>query len=72
MELIQEEKELASFVYFFLKEIDDFRKHVVRVSSHYKAQTTLKENLKDGHVANHLHFAEDYRCKLQEKVQSVC
>ena len=71
MELIQEEKRLAVFVYFILKEIDDFREHVVRVSSQYKAQTPLKENLKDRHVAIHLHFAEDYRCMLQEEVQSA-
>ena len=48
-----------------------FREHDKRVSTQYKAQRTLKENLNDGHVAIHLDFTEDYRCRSQEEVQSA-
>ena len=43
----------------------------LRVFTQYKAQKTLKENLKDGHVAIHLDIAEDYRCRPQEEVKSA-
>ena len=49
-----------------------FREHAKRVFTQYKAQRTLKEKrLKDGHVAIHLDFAEDCRCRSQEEVQSA-
>ena len=65
---ISEEKESDAFALVFLEEISEFREHAKRVSTQYKAQRTLKENLKDGHVAIHLDFAEDYRCRSQEEV----
>ena len=68
MVLISEEKESDAFALAFLEEISEFREHAKRVSTQYKAQRTLKENLKDGHVAIHLDFAEDYRCRSQEEV----
>ena len=71
MVLISEEKESDAFALAFLEEISEFREHAKRVSTQYKAQRTLKENLKDGHVAIHLDFAEDYRCRSQEEVQSA-
>ena len=70
MVLISEEKESDAFNLAFLDEINEFREHAKRVSTQYKAQRTLKEILKDGHVAIHLDFAEDYQCKSQEEVQS--
>jgi len=63
MKLIKEEQEL--------EEITEFRGHVYRVKTQYKAQRTLKENTKNGHIAIHLDFAEDYRCRSQEEVQSA-
>ena len=71
MVLISEEKESDAFALAFLEEISEFREHAKRVSTQYKAQRTLKENLKDGHVAIHLDFAEDYRCSSREEVQSA-
>ena len=71
MVLISEEKESDAFALVFLEEINEFREHAKRVSTQYKAKRTLKENLKDGYVAIHLDFAEDYRCRSQEEVQSA-
>ena len=63
MVLISEEKESDAFALAFLEEISEFREHAKRFSTQYKAQRILKENSKDVHVAIHLDFAEDYRCK---------
>ena len=63
MVLISEEKESDAFALVFLEEISKFREHTKRFSTQYKAQRTLKENLKHGHVAVHLDFAVDYRCR---------
>ena len=63
MVLISEEKESDAFALAFLEEISEFREHAKRFSTQYKAQRILKENSKDGHVAIHLDFAEDYRCR---------
>ena len=71
MVLINEEKESDAIALAFLEEISEFREHAKRVSTQCKAQRTLKENLKDGHVAIHLDFAEDFRCRSQEEVQSA-
>ena len=71
MVLISEEKESDAFALAFLEEISEFREHAKRVSTQYKAQRTLKENLKDGHVAIHLDFADDYWCRSQEEIQSA-
>ena len=72
MVLISEEKESDAFALAFLEEISEFRDHAKGVSTQYKTQRTLKENLKDGHAAIHLDFAEDYQYKSQEEVQSLC
>ena len=48
----------------------EFREHGKRVLTQYKTLRSLKKNFKDGHVAIHLDFAEDYRCRSQE-VQSA-
>ena len=60
MVLISEEKESGAFALAFLEEISEFREHAKRVSTQCKAQRTLKERLKDGHMAIHLDFTEDY------------
>ena len=60
MVLISEEKESDAFALAFLEEISEFREHAKCVSTQYKDQRTLKENLKDGHVAIHLDFTEEY------------
>ena len=45
MVLISKEKESDAFAFAFLEEISEFREHAKRVSTQYKAQKTLKENL---------------------------
>ena len=54
-----------------MKEIHSFRSHVNRVYTQFKQQKNLKENLPDNHVYIHMDFAEDYRCRSQNEIQSV-
>ena len=66
MVLLSEEKESDAFAPAFLEEITEFREHAKRIFTQRKAQRTLKENLRDGHVAIHLGFPEGYWCISQE------
>ena len=54
-----------------MKEVHSFRSHVNRVYKQFKQQNNLKENLPDNHVYIHMDFAEDYRCRSQNEIQSV-
>ena len=55
-----------------IRDVHSFRGHVNRVYTQFKQQKFLKENLPDNHVYIHMDFAEDYRCRSQEEIQSAC
>ena len=54
-----------------MKEVHSFRSHVNRVYTEFKQQKNLKDNLPDNHVYIHMDFAEDYRCRSQNEIQSA-
>ena len=71
MKLVNEEVERELFISNFRKELAEFREHFYRIKTQYQGQRELKENLKKGHIAIHMDFSEDYRCRSQEEVQSA-
>ena len=54
-----------------MKEVHSFRSHVNRLYTQFKQQKNRKENLPDNHVYIHMDFAEDYRCRSQNEIQSA-
>ena len=74
MKIVNQEKSKADFEKEFVEEIAKFIEHSTRIKEQFKAQRTLKQRLQEGllgHVYIHLDFAEDYRCRCQEEIQSA-
>ena len=71
MKVVKEVKNKGDFQYYFINEAIKFREHAERVSSQYQAQRNLKESLPSNHVCIRMDFAEDYRCRSQDEIQSA-
>ncbi len=71
LKVVQEEEEKNAFVQAIKKEIAEFRLHVMRIKNQYTHLRHLKDNLPDGDVVIQMDFAEDYRCRSQQEVQSA-
>ena len=71
MKLVQQTKSKEEFVELFSTDLIKFRTHADRIKTQYLAQRTLKENLHDTDIYIHMEFAEDYRCRSQEEIQSA-
>ena len=73
MRIKKKKKSKADFEKEFVEEIAKFVEHNTRIKEQFKAQRTLKQRLQEGlpsHVYIHMDFAEDYRCRCQEEIQS--
>ena len=65
------EKGKAEFINDFLKEHNEFKKHVERVRNQYCEMRKLRENLAEGHIVVWMDFAENYICSSMDEVQSA-
>ena len=74
MRIKKKKKSKADFEKEFVEEIAKFIEHSTRIKEQFKAQRTLKQRLQEGlpgHVCIHMDFAEDYRWRCQEEIQSA-
>ena len=71
MKAVSKTKTKLDFETCFKKEILAFREHVKRIKNQFAVQRNLKENLPANHIYIHMDFAEDYRCRSQEEIQSA-
>ena len=71
MNIVKQTNSKNDFEKHFLNEIVKFRGHRERIKQQFTVQRTLKENLEQNHVYIHMDFAEDYRCRSQEEIQST-
>lgn len=71
MKVLRKSKCKADFDEYFLKEATMFREHAKRIKNQYVVQKSLKENLLPNHIYIHMDFAEDYKCRSQEEIQSA-
>ena len=71
MKLVSQTHPYLQFKDILIKEVHLFRSRVNRVYTQFKQQKNLKENVPDNHVYIHMDFAEDYRCKSQNEIQSA-
>ena len=71
MKMVLQTHPYLQFKDILMKEVHSFRSHVNRVYKQFKQQKNLKENLPDNHVYIHMDFAEDYRCRSQNEIQSA-
>ena len=71
MNIVKQTNSKSDFEKHFLNEIVKFRGHRERIKQQFTVQRTLKENLEQNHVYIHMDFAEDYRCRSQEEIQST-
>ena len=71
MKMISQTHSYLQFSDILITDVHSFRGHVNRVYTQFKQQKFLKENLPDNHVYIHVDFAEDYRCRSQEEIQSA-
>ena len=55
----------------FKNEVAEFRAHVNRIKNQYTQLRQLKDNLPDDDIIMQMGFAEDYRCRSQQEVQSA-
>ena len=70
MKLITKEKDVKRFACVFQNEATEFAKLVYRIRRQFKAQE-LSSTLHQGHFYIHMDFADDYRCRAQQEVQTV-
>lgn len=71
MKLITQTISHAQFEALLHKDTLTFRSHISRIAAQFKEQKYLKENLPPNHVYIHMDFAEDYRCRSQNEIQSA-
>lgn len=71
MKIVTETLTHSEFCKRMIDDTHSFRSHVHRISCQFKQQRYLKENLLENQVYIHMDFAEDYRCRLQNKIQSA-
>ena len=71
MKIVQETKTKEDFIEDFLIEIKEFRDHVKRIQTQYRALKNLKENLTADEAIIQMDFAENYECQAQEETQSA-
>ena len=71
MKVVSKTKTKLDFETCFKKEILAFREHVKMIKNQFAVQRNLKENLPANHICIHMDFAEDYRCRSQEEIQSA-
>ena len=71
VEVITQTLSHAQFNALLGKDTLTFRSHVSRIGMQFKEQKYLKENLPPNHVYIHMDFAEDYRCRSQNEIQSA-
>jgi len=71
VKIVQQTKNKTEFIKLFLNDVTKFRGHAERIKNQYSAQKTLKESLDEKHMYIRMDFAEDYRCRSQEEIQSA-
>ena len=71
MKMITQTISHGQFKALLLKDTVTFRSHINRIAAQFKEQKYLKENLPPNHVYIHMDFAEDYRCRSQNEIQSA-
>lgn len=71
MSKLTEEATISDLQNDLFQKTNTFIGHVKRVSNQYETQRKLKENLRNGHIAVHMDFAEDYSCRSQDEVQTA-
>ncbi|KAI8479207.1 hypothetical protein Bbelb_430710 [Branchiostoma belcheri] len=71
MKIVTSEVETSAFCAKFKEEVPQFRQHVVRANEQYSQLKTLKENLDQYNVAIQMDFAENYKIKNNEEIQSA-
>ena len=69
--VVRKTKNKADFEEYFQKEVNSFREHTKRIKNQKLAQQNLKQNLPSNHIYIHMDFAEDFRCRSQEEIQST-
>ena len=71
MKIVTETLNRSEFFKRIIDDVHNFRSHVFRISCQFKEQRNLKENLPSNHAYIHMDFAEDYKCRSQNEVQSA-
>ena len=71
MKLVREEENKDVFLEIFKNEVAEFRAHVNRIKNQYTQLRQLKDNLPDDDIIMQMDFAEDYRYRSQQEVQSA-
>ena len=71
MKIVKQAKTKTDFEQYFRDQIVKFRDHTHRIKCQFNAQRLLKSNLPPNQVYIHMDFAEDYRCRTQEEIQSA-
>ena len=61
----------SQFNRFLMDDAHSFGGHIYRVFTQVKQQKYVKENLPENQVYIHMEFAEDYRCRSQNEIQSA-
>ena len=71
MKVVRKTRKKTDLEQYFQKQIVAFREHVKRIRNQYIVQRDLKENLPPNHIYIHIDFAEDYKCRSLEEIQSA-
>ena len=71
MKMVLQRHPYLQFKDILMKEVHSFLSHVSKGYTQFKQQKNLKENLPDNHVYIHMGFAEDYRFRSQNEIQSA-
>ena len=71
MKMITQTISHAQFKALLQKDTATFRSHISRIAALFREQKYLKENLPPNHVYMHMDFADDYRCRSQNDIQSA-
>ena len=71
MKVVRKTRTKTDFEQYFQKQIVAFSEHVKRIRNQYIVQRDLKENLPPNHIYIRMDFAEDYKCRSQEEIQSA-
>ncbi|XP_066298277.1 uncharacterized protein [Branchiostoma lanceolatum] len=71
MKIVTSEVETTAFCAKFKEEVPHFRQHVARANEQYSQLKTLKENLDQNHIVIQMDFAENYKVKSNDEIQSA-
>ena len=71
MKMITQTTSHTQFKALLQKDAATFCSHIRRIAVQFREQRYLKEDPPPNHVYIHMDFAEDYRCRLQNEIQSA-